>query len=67
MLNLEKLQRPIGKYSIGFHHTSLIDDSRKVEGKGFREFAIMIWDPDSSVEGCDVKHTQLRKAFELKA
>ena len=65
MIQIERLQKPTGKHLIGFHHTSLIDESRTVEGKGFREIPIMVWYPASSVEGYEQKHYQPRKAFEV--
>src|SRR5215510_781748 len=65
MINLERLQKPTGSYSIGFHHISLIDESREVEGKAVRELLIMIWYSASSVEGCTPKHYQPAKAFQF--
>ena len=65
MLNLERLQKPTGKHAIGFQHTSLIDESRNVDGKGSRELPVMIWYPSANVEGCEPKHYQPRRAFEV--
>jgi len=62
---LERLQRPTGTHLIGFHHTSLIDECRNVDGKSFRELPIMIWYPAASVEGYEPKHYQPKKAFEV--
>ena len=65
MLNLERLPKPTGKHTIGFHHTSLIDESRNVDGKGSRELPVMIWYPSASVEGREPKHYQPRRALEV--
>lgn len=63
MLNVERLQKPTAKHLIGFHHTSLMDESRNVDGKRIRELPIMIWYPAVSVDGDEPKHDQPRKGF----
>lgn len=69
MLQIERLPKPSGNFLVGFQHTSLTDSSRNLggssQGKTARELPIMIWYPASSVEGCEAKHYQPEKAFQL--
>ena len=69
MLKIERLQKPSGNYPIGFQHTSLVDNSRTIElpriGNVPRELPLMIWYPAATVEGCEPKHYQPEKAFQL--
>ncbi len=59
MLNIKQLQKPSGPHSVGFHHTSLIDQRRNG-----RDLPLMLWYPAASTEGCAPKPYQSRSVFQ---